>query len=89
MKDTGNSGTPQEKPSKGFLPSTHLLGLHLAPGVHNAGLPAAVPQQVLPQVATRLFKALTRGTRTTLQPQKAANPPCKGERHLSGSRVLC
>lgn len=61
MKDTANGGTPQEKPSKGCLPSTHLLGLHLAPGVDDAGLPAAGPQQVLPQVATRLFKALPKG----------------------------
>lgn len=45
----------------GCLPSTHLLGLHLAPGVHDAGPPAAVPQQVLSQVATRLFKALSTG----------------------------
>lgn len=60
-KDTGNGGTPQEKLSKGCVPSTHLLGLHLAPDVHDAALPAAVPQQVLPQVATRLFKALPRG----------------------------
>lgn len=55
MKNTEEVG-PQ--PSKGCVPSTHLLGAHLAPAVDDAGLPAAVPQQVLPQVAARLFKAL-------------------------------
>lgn len=55
MKNTEEVG-PQ--PSKGCVPSTHLLGPHLAPAVDDAGLPTAVPQQVLPQVAARLFKAL-------------------------------
>lgn len=61
MKDTGEVGPPQKQPSKGSLPSTHLLGPHLAPGVHDAGFPTAVPQQVLPQVTARLFKALPKG----------------------------
>lgn len=65
-------------------PSTHLLCPHLAPHVDDAGLPAAVAQQVLPQVAAGLIKALQWGessvtsTETTNPPHKTSQAPCRG-----------
>lgn len=55
-------------------PSTHLLCPHLAPRVDDAGLPAAVAQQVLPQVAAGLLKALQRGE-SSVTSSKTAKPP--------------
>lgn len=58
-------------------PSTHLLCPHLAPHVDDAGLPAAVAQQVLPQVAAGLIKALQWGE-SSVTSTETTNPPHKG-----------
>lgn len=88
MKDTGEVGPLRSSQARAVSPAP-TCWVRISPLVYTMLASPQPYRSKFSRKSQRDSSKLCQGGKNNITSQKAANPLCKGKRHLSGSRVLC